>query len=262
MCSAFRRLVQFPAGKKGDPRAPGAMARILFWRRPMTHAETLHNVLPLHGPSQRLTPEQIGGALRLGRCPTESAFDRYLPDDLQAVSSSYWTPLPVALQVARWLDELDVRILIDLGSGAGKFCIAAALASRCKFIGLEQRPRLVASARVLAELFEVQDRVHFIEGTVGELALPVPEAYYLFNPFGENLFGEEDWLDPDVELSATRYERDVAATEQLLCDAPAGTFVITYNGFGGTVPPAYQEVRVDRELPNVLRMWQKTPGPR
>ncbi len=228
----------------------------------MTLAETLHNVLPLHGPSLRLTPEQIGSALRLGRCPAEGAFDRYLPDDLQAVSSCYWTPLPVALRVARWLDDLDVGTLIDLGSGAGKFCIAAALASRCKFIGLEQRPRLVASARVLAELFDVQERVQFVEGTVGDLALPPPEAYYLFNPFGENLFGREEWLDPDVELSDTRYEQDVAATERILSDAPAGTFVITYNGFGGTVPRAYQEVRVDRELPNVLRMWQKTPGRR
>jgi len=80
----------------------------------------------------------------------------------------------------------------------------------------------------------------------------------MYNPFGENLFGLEDRLDDDVELCGARYLRDVAAVERLLRDAPAGTFLLTYNGFGGDLPADYREVRVDRELPSVLRMWRKS----
>ena len=42
-------------------------------------------------------------------------------------------------------------------------------------------------------------------------------------------------------------------------DTPTrGTYLLTYNGFGGAVPRTYEQVRVDRDLPNVLRMWRQT----
>lgn len=212
----------------------------------------------LYEHALRLTPEQIGEALREGRCPADRAFDRYLPDDLRALSRYYWTPLLAIVRAARWLDDLDVRTVVDIGSGAGKFCVAGALATRCSFVGLEHRPRLVAAARALAELFEVEDRVRFIEGALGEADLPAADAYYLFNPFGENLFGASECIDEDVELGDERYEHDVATTLELLRSAPPGTCLLTYNGFGGRVPEGYQQVRLDLDLSSVLRMWQKS----
>jgi SAM-dependent methyltransferase len=205
------------------------------------------------GPS----PAQIAEALRAGSCPADRVFDRYLAYELRVVSGHYWTPLAVATRVAQWLDELDVRTVVDVGSGAGKFCIAAALAGRCRFTGLEQRPRLVSAARDLARLFEVEDRVSFVEAAFGCARSPHADAYYFYNPFGENMFGQSDHLDEDVVLSAERYRGDVAATEDFLRDVPVGTYLVTYNGFGGRVPDSYDEVRVDRDPLDVLRMWRK-----
>jgi predicted RNA methylase len=164
----------------------------------------------------------------------------------------------VALRAAEWLDEHHVRTVVDIGSGAGKFCVAAALAGRCRFTGLEQRPRLVDAARALARLFEVDDRVAFLDGALGEIPVPDADAYYLYNPFGENLFGPQDHLDEDVELSFERYARDIATVRELLQRAPVGTYVVIYNGFGGQVPLGYQEVRTDHDLPNPLCLWRKT----
>ncbi len=211
------------------------------------------------------SPDGVAMAIRTGMCPVDRAFDRFLPDELRLVSGQFWTPLLVALRAAEWLEECHVRTVVDIGSGVGKFCVAAALASRCQFTGIEQRPRLVAAARALAAVFNVTDRVSFLDGSLGEISLPIPDAYYLYNPFGENLFGSQDHLDEDVELSADRYERDVAAVRELLWLAPVDTYVIVYNGFGGQVPLGYREIRADHELPNPLCMWQKTtarePGP-
>jgi predicted RNA methylase len=218
-------------------------------------------LLYLYDRALRLTPAQIAEALRAGRCPLDRAFDQFLPDELEVVSSQYWTPLAVTLRATRWLDELGIRTVVDLGSGCGKFCVAAALAGQRSFVGLEQRPGLVDAARRLAEVFEVQDRVRFEQGVVGHAEIPRADAYYLFNPFGENIFGSDSHIAEDVELSEERYNRDVAFVEELLRDAPAGTYVLTYNGFGGRVPPEYREVRVDRDLPSVLRMWRKTSRP-
>jgi SAM-dependent methyltransferase len=213
----------------------------------------------LYDHALRSTPAQIADALRLGRCPADRAFDRYLPDDLQVLSPHWWTPLSVVMRAARWLDDFSVRNVVDIGSGAGKLCVAAALAGSCRFVGLEQRPRLVAAARALAGLFEVEERVRFIEGALGAVEVPAADAYYLFNPFEENIYEAYEPMDEEVELSRARYEHDVGLVEDLLRRAPAGTCVLTYNGFGGRIPEGYAVVRLDRDLPNVLCMWRKAP---
>jgi len=208
----------------------------------------------LTGPS----PARIADALRLGQCPPDRAFDSFLPQDLRLVSSEYWTPLAAAVQATRWLEELRVRSVVDIGAGPGKFCVAAALAGNCQLVGLEHRPRFVAIARSLARQFGVQDRTHFVESSLHDGSVPAADAYYLYNPFAENLFGPGGYLAQDVELSCDRYSLDIMTVQGLFRRAAKGTIVLTYNGFGGCMPASYEQVRVDRELPCVLRMWRKS----
>jgi predicted RNA methylase len=217
---------------------------------------------PVDGIARGPSVELVGHALRTGMIVDDRAFDRFLPYHWRLASSQHWTPLVVVQRVAAWLDELGVETVVDIGSGAGKFCVAAALASHCEFTGIEQRARLVEAARDLAQRFGVEDRVRFVHGALGQCSLPEAEAYYLYNPFGENLFGSDGHLGDDVELSDERYERDVALMEAFLERARVGTYIIKYNGFGGHMPRAYEPIRLDREMPSVLRIWQKTrPSP-
>lgn len=205
-----------------------------------------------------LDAADVAHALRLGIASNDDDFDRFLPPRLQLASGQHWTPLAVVRRVATWLDQLNVRSVCDIGSGAGKFCVAGAIASRCRFLGIERRAELIAAARNLSEVFQVADRVGFIEGTFGEQPPPSADAYYLFNPFGENLFDRNGWLDATVELSEARYRYDVAAAEYWFEAAPVGTYVVTYNGFGGTMPRSYSGVRQDRSFGCPLKAWQKT----
>jgi hypothetical protein len=208
----------------------------------------------------RPTIKRVRGALRDGRCPPERMFDRFLEPEMRSVSRRYWTPLLVAVRAAEWFGDLGVRSVVDIGSGPGKFCVGAALAGDATFTGVEQRVRFVVAARSLARTFEVEDRVRFVCGTFGssELTLPDADAYYLYNPFGENLFPRHDRLDADVDLSVSRYAREVSAMEDMLLQLPLGAYLLTYNGFGGRMPTSYDEIRADYELPNVLRLWRKT----
>ena len=197
------------------------------------------------------------------RWPSDAAFDSFLPDDVRAVSSRYWTPIAVAAQAACWFDEFDIHTVVDIGSGAGKFCVAACLAGRKprRFIGLEHRSRLVVAARALADLFQVGGCARFLEGALGECALPGAQAYYLFNPFGENVYCAGEPLDEEVELSEERLARDVATVQDLLRTSPVGTFLVTYHGLGGTTPAGFDELRVAGTWPHILRLWQKRePG--
>jgi hypothetical protein len=202
-------------------------------------------------------PEHIAAEIRSGRWPADEAFDRCLDGELQVMSNSYWSQLAVAACAARWLDKLGVETVVDVGSGAGKFCVATALATRCRFVGVEQRSRLVAAANALAAAFGVADRVRFERGVFGEDAVPRADLYYFYNPFGENLFPYEDRLDLEVELSSRQYVACVTAAQDLLRRAPIGTYLLTYNGFGGHVPASYAPILSERRLPCVLRMWRK-----
>ncbi|MFO0631054.1 MAG: class I SAM-dependent methyltransferase [Polyangiales bacterium] len=208
-------------------------------------------------PAHWMTPREIADALAAGRPVPDGAFDRYLPEALRRLSALHWTPLAVAAHAARWLHARGVRTVLDVGAGAGKFSVVAALAAELRVTGLEQRARLVDVARSLARLYRVAERVTFVQGVHVDGPLPSVDAYYLFNPFGENLLNTDEHIDHDVELSDPRYVDDVAAMEQRLRDAPRGTHVMTYNGFGGAVPDTYDEVRPSDDAPNRLSLWRR-----
>ena len=199
----------------------------------------------------------VAAALRAGRQSANDAFDRFLPEELRAVSDQYWTPLPVVRRAALWLRETQVHSVIDIGSGAGKFCVAAALLTRCHIVGVEHRASLVAAARELAGIFEVDDRVAFTHGDLDAVTGSGVDAYYVFNPFGEYAFDSPHFTDPDVTFSSETQRRDIAAVNAMLSRAPIGTFVITYNGFGGKIPAHYEQIDVATRLPGTLRLWKK-----
>jgi SAM-dependent methyltransferase len=163
----------------------------------------------------------------------------------------------VALTAARWLEEQAAESVVDIGAGPGKFCLTVALASRCEVVGFEHRPRLVTVARALARRLGLQRRAIFIEGSLREAPLPLARAYYLYNPFAENLYGPSGSLGGEVELSCARYALDVNSVLDTFRRAPQGTLVLTYNGFGACMPASYQPIRTARDLPCVLRMWRK-----
>ncbi|HVY25770.1 MAG TPA: hypothetical protein VHB79_04435 [Polyangiaceae bacterium] len=187
----------------------------------------------------------------------DSAFDRLMPARLRAASERFWTPIEVAVRAAAWFEDLGVRSVVDIGSGVGKFCIASALASSCSFVGIEQRPRLVNVARNLAWLLGVQEQVSFVDGRFGEVEIPRADCYYLYNPFEENLFSTGEALDDHVELSKERFRQSLHAFRALVSLLPVGAYILTYNGVGGRMPNGLDEVRVDRELPAVLRLLRK-----
>jgi predicted RNA methylase len=199
----------------------------------------------------------IAEAVRARRRIPDASFDRFLPPDLRSVSGRFWTPLRAVARAAQWLTELRVNSIVDIGSGVGKFCVAGALGTRCTFTGIEHRPRLASVARGIAGLFNLEGRVHFVTGSFDEVATPAADCYYLFNPFGENLFEPNERLEEDADLSHVRFLDDIGRVERRLGSVPFGTYVITYNGFGGTLPDDFEEVRIDVELPCVLRMARR-----
>jgi SAM-dependent methyltransferase len=197
-------------------------------------------------------------ALRLGQRVEDAVFDRVYPEAIQRVSSRFWTPVNAGLIAAGWLNALGCRSVLDVGAGAGKFCIVVSLALDRTVVGIEQRAHLVEAARSAAVAYGAP--VHAVHGTIEAVDPRDFEGFYLFNPFQENVFDEDSQLDAEVELSEARWFRDLARVESWLDAAKEGTAVITYNGFGGRIPASYRLRRTALVGGSWLRLWTKRIG--
>jgi predicted RNA methylase len=197
----------------------------------------------------------VTNAIRRGARVHDSLFDRIYPPSVQLVSGRFWTPVDVALTAAGWLAEFGAARVLDVGSGVGKFCIVASLASDRTVTGIEQRSHLVETARAAAARYDAP--VECMQGTLESVDATRFDAFYFFNPFGENLYHLDEHLDATVELSEQRCHQDLATVERWLDLAPLRTCVVTYHGFGGRIPSTYHLVRSAPMATDELHLWMK-----
>ena len=191
--------------------------------------------------------------LREGRI-ADADFDDVYPVSARSVSSTYWTPVHVASRAAELLVlDASTRVL-DVGSGAGKFCIVGAATTGAHFVGVEQREHLVLAARTAAACVGVTN-AQFIHGTFNMVDVSSFGALYFYNPFEENMWDRRTCIDDTVELSRERFLADVKSAEQLLARARGGTRVVTYHGFGGCMPPGYDLALRERCHTGFLELW-------
>ena len=205
-----------------------------------------------------MDPVQIIARLRSGMLVTDAAFDRHLRCPARHASGRHWTPVGVAARVANWLSGCGVSRVLDVGSGPGKFCVVGAVCSNISFSGVEQRGDLVEAGRELAGYFDVSNRIQLLHGDVDSADFDAFDALYFYNPFGENLLPWLDRVDDAVEFGHRRFHRDVEKVEARLDSMAVGSFMVTYNGFGGRVPGSYDLVVAKMAGRNMLRLWRKT----
>jgi predicted RNA methylase len=199
--------------------------------------------------------EVVREALKRRIAVPDPAFDAVYPCWAQEVSSRFWTPVHVAVDAADALRNAGARRVLDVGSGVGKFSLIAALVTDLDVTGVEHRPHLVASARRAAERYRAS--VQFVCASIEQIDPGDFDGFYLYNPFEENLVGASERLDDSVMLSSERFRSDVALVERWLEDAPIGSSLVTYNGFGGHIPASYRMASSRPCGRHFVRLWKK-----
>ena len=212
-------------------------------------------------PERQAQLRSIEAHLRGGQVVVDSVFDDVYPLEMRAVSSSFWTPVCVAVRAADLLVHGKSNRILDVGSGIGKFCIVGGASTRAAFVGVEQRPYFVRVAEEARRRLGVQS-AQFIEGSFDDVDVTDFDGIYFFNPFEENLWGAAAQLDHTVELSEARYHADIEAAKSMLSRARVGTRVVTYHGFGGDLPPSYELVLSEPIRTDKLDLWIKRDGQR
>jgi SAM-dependent methyltransferase len=165
----------------------------------------------------------------------------------------HWTPVTVACYASKLLIAKPGTHVLDIGCGPGKFCLIAAALTDGYFTGIEQRGDL-AKAATDAVLNHRIDNIEIIHGNVMDLSFSRFDAFYLFNPFGENM-PEGQKIDGAVPLSVSLYIKCIKHVAAELCAKPIGTRVVTYLGCAHEVPGCYNcQLSV---LAGALKLWIK-----
>lgn len=192
--------------------------------------------------------------LRSGEIVSDESFDEVFPDAVRHVSEVHWTPVEVAFRAARLLAPTRSARIIDVGAGAGKFCLVAAAATGADVRGVERSPYLVSVAREAARRMSVAINVR--EGSIESEDPSTFDGIYLFNPFTETLCvpGAVRAFEHDARHSAS----DIRRAERFLRGARVGARVATFCGFGAPMPKRYELILQEQRGGGLLEVWRKT----
>ncbi|HEX8678892.1 MAG TPA: class I SAM-dependent methyltransferase [Chthoniobacterales bacterium] len=182
----------------------------------------------------------------------DEKFDRIFPPRIRKLSSLFWTPVAVAARGAELLVTTPGVRVLDIGCGPGKFCLIGASITDGCFTGVEQRAELLAAAVEAATRLQLTN-VNFVQQNITDVAFTDYDAFYLFNPFEENMHGHK--IDSDVPLSPALFKRYARHVADQLGAMPLGTRVVSYAGYGDEVPACYDcELALFRDD---LKLWIK-----
>jgi SAM-dependent methyltransferase len=183
----------------------------------------------------------------------DRVFSTLLTSASRRDSKRHWTSLAVAKRAAELLTGAKQCRVLDVGSGVGKFCIVGSLTTPAHFVGIERREALVREARELSAALGAT-RTEFVCGDISTVDWRSFDAFYLFNPFLENI-DQSARIDLSFDYSQEKYAYFVEATRTKLQRAKRGTRVVTYHGFGGAFPSGYQRELREPWEEDYLELW-------
>ena len=204
-------------------------------------------------PGRRVQPVLNEGLVQ--QCfRSDEQFDQLYPASVQRLAARHWTPLEVARKAARFLADRRGARILDIGSGAGKFCISAAyFQPRANFWGIEQRQHLIHHAETVRGQLGIAN-ARFLHGNFTQLQFPDYDHFYFYNSFYENLAGTEK-IDESMEYSAGLYFYYTRYLFRQLEKMPPGTKIVTFHSLEDEMPPDY--VVVGSEMDALLKFWVK-----
>lgn len=185
---------------------------------------------------------------------SDAQFDQLYPASIQLLAQRHWTPLVAARKAASFLAaESNVKIL-DIGSGVGKFCLAAAhYKPKAFYYGIEQRKRLVNHAEAAKEMLRI-DNISFMNGNFTQIDFRNYDHFYFYNAFYENITGT-DKIDNSIDYSLELFNYYNRYLYKQLEQKPSGTRVASFHSLEDEIPQGYHIV--GSEMNDLLKSWIK-----
>ncbi|MCJ7935924.1 MAG: class I SAM-dependent methyltransferase [Chryseobacterium sp.] len=183
----------------------------------------------------------------------DSTFNELYPNHIKELASRHWTPIAVAKMAAEYLAEEPNSKILDIGAGAGKFCLVGAASTKGMFFGVEQRASLTKISKKIAARHKITN-VEFIHSNINEISFSDYDAFYFFNSFYENIDTScliDDTILPDRDLYNTYSDY----VKEQLDKTPVGTRLVTYWSKWDEIPSSFDLTGTDCN--GLLNFWKK-----
>ncbi len=185
---------------------------------------------------------------------SDSQLHHVYPESIQLLAARHWTPLSITQKAVEFLAPHKGVKVLDIGSGAGKFCLAGGYYKpNAFFYGVEQRKGLVSHAETARRILGLKN-VQFMQRNLTGLDFKEYDHFYFYNSFYENLPGTEK-IDEDIECAPELYNYYNRKLYEKLEGLQTGTRLATFHSLEDNIPPSYQMVETNVE--NLLKFWIK-----
>jgi SAM-dependent methyltransferase len=184
----------------------------------------------------------------------DNKFDSIYPQKLRRTSEFHFTPIQVAKISAQFLVSKPGTKVLDIGSGAGKFCMIGSICTDGYFVGIEQRKSLHMLSNRISKTYHLEN-IEFIHSNITEVDFKQFDAFYFYNSFYENInpLGK---IDSAVDLNRKLYTDYSVYVRNQLDDMPIGTRLVTYFSYLKEIPDSY--TLRSKKYDDKLKMWEKT----
>lgn len=191
--------------------------------------------------------------LKTGDKVSDDEFDAIYTRRIREVSKIHFTPVDVAKTASRFLVGKPGVKVLDVGSGAGKFCMIGAACTQGFFTGVEQRESFYQLSELLSGYYRLRNTT-FIHSNIMEIEFRQFDAIYFFNSFYENIL-QNNPIDGSVKLDKTLYPVYAQYMREQLNKMPVGTRLATYFSYMCEVPDSFkiQAMGFDGKL----KLWEK-----
>ena len=183
----------------------------------------------------------------------DSTFNELYPAHIKELSSKHWTPVEIAIMAADYLvDKANTKVL-DIGSGAGKFCLVGAATTKGQFYGVEQRQSLVKLSSKIATKHNISN-ANFIHSNITNVSFTDYDAFYFYNSFFENL-NTLNPIDNKILPEKGLYFLYSNYVREQLSKVAVGARLVTYYSLWDEIPVGF-----DLEFTacnGVLNFWKK-----
>ena len=183
----------------------------------------------------------------------DDKFDSIYPERLRRTSEFHFTPIEVAKISAQFLVNKPGTKVLDIGSGAGKFCMIGSIYTEGYFVGIEQRKSLHMLSKRISKSYQLEN-LEFIHSNITEVDFKKFNAFYFYNSFYENV-NQLGRIDSAVELDRKLYTDYSKYVRNQLDGMPIGTRLVTYFSYLKEIPDSY--TLRSKKYDDKLKMWEK-----
>jgi len=191
--------------------------------------------------------------LKLNVDVTDDDFDTIYPRNVRMNAKKHWTPVSVAKSASEFLVDKPGTRVLDIGSGAGKFCMVGASNTKGYFTGVEQRLELVELSKKISHLYQIRN-TEFLHGNIIDIKFSHYDAFYFYNSFYENI-DMVNRIDDTVRLDAKLYHSYCLHIVDQFRRLPLGARLVTFCSPINIVPQSFK--LQDSINGGLVKFWEK-----